>query len=192
VNHTANGWGVQGSANVELFKGFNALGTGFWSDGGGRYLFGMGPDLVVLPNLAGTDVAISTVQSHGFVFGAEWQATQNTILAAYYGETFFQANFAADVTSAAAIGPCVTAAFPAGKPCIGFGGLNSANNNNKVIQEWTADLKHTYWSDPRLGAIQSLFQYSYIQREPWFVAAGAPPEAHVHQIFTEFRYLFPG
>ena len=41
-NKTVYGWGVQGSANVEVFKGFNVLGT-FWSDGGGRYLFGLGP-----------------------------------------------------------------------------------------------------------------------------------------------------
>jgi hypothetical protein len=129
----------------------------------------------------GFDFDLSTVKSHGFLFGAEWQATQNTILAAYYGETFFQNNFFQDITS-----PLVV------KPFIGFGGPNSPNSANKVIQEWTADIKHTYWGDPRLGAIQSLFQYSYIQREFWFVALGAPPETHTHQILTEFRYLFPG
>ena len=31
-----------------------------------------------------------------------------------------------------------------------------------------------------------------VQRQPWFVAAGAPPEAHVHMLFTEFRYVLPG
>jgi hypothetical protein len=78
------------------------------------------------------------------------------------------------------------------KPFIGFGGPNSPNSANKTVQEWTADLKHTYWSDPRLGALQSLIQYSYVQRAPWFTPAGAPPEARTHMLFTEFRYLFPG
>jgi hypothetical protein len=119
------------------------------------------------------------------MFGAEWQATQNTVLALYYGETFFQNNAFADITSPG-VGPC------GGKPCIGFGGLNSPNSANKLVQEWTADIKHTYWSDPRLGSILSLFQYSYIQREPWFVPAGAPVEAHTHELLTEFRYQFPG
>jgi hypothetical protein len=186
VNHTANGWIGTASAIVEVFNGFNAIGSVFWSDGGGRYTFtGLGPDLVVLPNAAGTDVTISTVQSHAFLFGGEWQVAASTQLAGYYGEVFFNNNFGPDTTSGG-VGPCN------GKPCVGFGGLNSANNNNKDLKEWTVDLKHTWWSDPRLGALQSLLQYSYVERQPWFVASGAPPEAHVHMLFTEFRYVLPG
>jgi hypothetical protein len=182
VTHTASGWIAALAANLEIFKGFNAVGNVFWSDGGGRYLYtGLGPDLVVLPDAAGNDVFISTVRTNAFLFGAEWQATQNTILAGYYGEAFFNNNFALDNTLGA----------PPNR-FIGFGGPNSANNNNKFMQEWTADIKHTWWSDPRLGALQTLLQYSYVQRTPWFVAAGAPPDARVHMLYTEFRYVLPG
>ena len=182
VNHTANGWIAALAANLEILKGFNAVGNVFWSEGGGRYLYtGLGPDLVVLPDATGNDVFISTVRTNAFLFGAEWQATANTILAGYYGEAFFNNNFALDTS-------------PGAKPntFVGFGGPNSATNNNKFMQEWTADIKHTWWSDPRLGALQTLLQYSYVQRQPWFVAAGAPPEAHVHMLYTEFRYVLPG
>jgi hypothetical protein len=184
VAHETSGWIAALAGNVEVFKGFNVLGNVFWSEGGGRYLNGLGPDLVVAPIQTGPanfDVQLSDVRSHAFLFGAEWQATANTILAGYYGEVFFDNNAFVDVTSPLAV-----------KPFIGFGGPNSPNSANKSIQEWTADIKHTWWSDQSLGALQSLMQYSYVQREPWFVAAGAPPEARTHMLFTEFRYLFPG
>jgi hypothetical protein len=184
VSHNTSGWIATAAGNVEVFKGFNVLGNVFWSEGGGRYLTGLGPDLVVMPVQTGPgnfDIQLSDVKSHAFLVGAEWQATANTILAGYYGEVFFDMNAFADVTSPLLV-----------KPSIGFGGVNSPNAANKSVQEWTVDLKHTYWSDPRLGALQSLLQYSYVQREAWFVANGAPPEARTHMLFSEFRYLFPG
>ena len=185
VNHTANGWIAALAANLEIFKGFNAVGNVFWSEGGGRYLYtGLGPDLVVLPNAAGTDVFISTVRTKAFLFGAEWQATANTILAGYYGEAFFNNNFALDTTAGAKPGTFVGFGFPSTTA--------NVSNQNKFMQEWTADIKHTWWADPRLGALQTLLQYSYVQRQPWFVVAGAPPEAHVHMFYTEFRYVLPG
>ena len=185
VNHTANGWIAALAANLEIFKGFNAVGNVFWSEGGGRYLYtGLGPDLVVLPNAAGTDVFISTVRTNAFLFGAEWQATANTILAGYYGEAFFNNNFALDTTAGAKPGTFVGFGFPSTTA--------NVSNQNKFMQEWTADIKHTWWADPRLGALQTLLQYSYVQRQPWFVVAGAPPEAHVHMFYTEFRYVLPG
>jgi hypothetical protein len=184
ANHTTYGWAASAGADIEIFKGFTAIGNAFWSEGGGRYLGGLGPDLVVMPvpvGLAGFDVSISTVRSHAFLGGAEWQVTANTIIGGYLGEVFFDRNAFTDVTSPLLV-----------KPQIGFGGLNSPNSANKTIQEWTVDLKHTYWSDPRLGSLLSVVQYSYVQREPWFVAAGAPQEARTHMLFSEFRYLFPG
>ena len=184
ANQNATGWLFSAAADVEVFKGFNIIGDVFWSDGGGRYLGGLGPDLVVMPIQTGPatfDIALSTVKSHSFVGGFEWQATQNTILAGYYGEVFFDNNAFFDVTSPLSV-----------KPTIGFGGINSPNSANKTIQETTFDVKHTYWTDPRLGALQSLVQYSYVQRQAWFTALGAPTQAHTHMLFTEFRYLFPG
>jgi hypothetical protein len=181
--HDANGWAATVAANVEFFRTFTLVGSAFWSDGGGRYLDALGPDVVALPaGMPGKyDIALSPVQSHGYLGGFEWRVLPTSILSAYYGQAFFQKNYALDVTS-----PAVT------QPYVGFGAPYSANTNNKQIQEWSLDIKHTFWADPRFGAVLGLAQYSYLQREAWFVAAGAPPEAHTHLFFTELRYQLPG
>src|SRR5262249_6986156 len=43
VTHEATGWGAQVAGNIEVFKGFHVLGNAFYSQGGGRYLDGLGP-----------------------------------------------------------------------------------------------------------------------------------------------------
>lgn len=181
--HDADGWAATVAANLELFRTFTLVGNAFWSDGGGRYLGALGPDVVAMPTggPGAYDIALSTVRSHGYLAGVEWRVLAPTILSAYYGQAFFDKTAFVDITS-----PIPT------QPYVGFGGLNSSNSNNKQIQQWTVDLKHTFWADPRFGAVQGLAQYSYLQREPWFVAAGAPPESHTHLFFTELRYQLPG
>jgi hypothetical protein len=44
---TAEGGGVSGRLDLELVKGLNFIGTGFYSYGGGRYLHGLGPDFII-------------------------------------------------------------------------------------------------------------------------------------------------
>ena len=180
--HDTNGWATTVAANLEFFRTFTLVGNAFWSDGGGRYLGALGPDVV--PTVTGSggayDVALSTVRSHGYLAGFEWRVLQPTILAAYYGQAFFDSNYFLDPTN------------PVPGRYAGFGFPNSPNAANKQIEQWTLDLKHTFWADPQYGAITGLAQYSYLRREPWFVAAGAPPEAHTHMFFTELRYQLPG
>lgn len=182
--HDANGWATTVAANLEFFKTFSLVGNAFWSDGGGRYLGALGPDVVALPTAlagGGHDITLSTVRSHGFLGGFEWRVLNPTILSAYYGQAYFDRNYALDPTN------------PSPNPSyVGFGGPNSQNSNNKQIEQWTFDIKHTFWADPQYGAITGLAQYSYLRREPWFTAAGAPPEAHTHLLFTELRYQLPG
>jgi hypothetical protein len=188
--HDENGWVATAAANLELFKTVTLLGNAFWSSGGGRYLNALGPDVVVLPTSVPASIPgsfsaeLSAVRSHGFLGGFEWLVHPTTVLSGYYGQASFENNFAADFTN-----PQFPNFF--GGPFAGFGGPNSANNNNKRIEEWTADLKHTFWANPRYGSLVGLAQYSYVRREPWFVAAGAPTEAHAHMVFTEARYVFP-
>ena len=43
---TTEGGGGFVNLHVEIFKGFRLLTNNFWSDGGGRYIFGQAPDLV--------------------------------------------------------------------------------------------------------------------------------------------------
>src|SRR5262249_51444556 len=46
-HYTKAGGGVSLNLNLELFKGFRVLTNNFYSDGGGRYLFGLAPDVVI-------------------------------------------------------------------------------------------------------------------------------------------------
>lgn len=197
VTHTKEGGGVEAAVNLELFKNFHFVSNAFYSDGGGRYIFGMGPDLVALPtnapgatctNIAtgnpptfsgaGCDVALSLVHSGSGIVGFEWQAHPKALIYAYYGGAYYQRNFALD---------------PTGKPgtFVGFGGPNSAITNNRAIQEPTIGWTQTFWKNPQYGALQLITQASYLTRAPWFVAAGAPKNAHLAMGWVNLRYVLP-
>jgi hypothetical protein len=180
VKHTKEGGGLEGAVNLEVVKNFRVVANGFWSDGGGRYIFGLGPDVVALPASGGTDIALSLVRSYSGIFGFETQVTPHTQFYGYYGGAYFQRNFALDVTSTA-----VT------KPFIGFGGPNSASNNNRAIQEGTLGWIQTFWRNPQYGALQLITQASYVTRAPWFVALGAPKNAHLAMGWVDVRYVLP-
>ena len=47
------------------------------------------------------------------------------------------------------------------------------------------------WKDANYGAFQFLTQVSYVTRAPWFVAAGAPKNAHLMMVFVTMRYTLP-
>ena len=78
-----------------------------------------------------------------------------------------------------------------GKP-VGYGYTGSASSNNRTIQEATFGLSQTFWKDPKYGALQLMFQYSYLQRNPWYVAARPAVNANVNMVFFNLRYLLPG
>jgi hypothetical protein len=180
VKHSKEGAGLEGAVNLEVVKNFRLVANGFWSDGGGRYVFGMGPDLVALPNAAGTDVMLSLVHSYSGIFGFEAQVTPKTMFYGYYGGAYFQRNFALDTSAGA-------------KPntFVGFGGPNSANNNNRAIQEPTIGWIQTFWKNPQYGALQLITQASYLTRAPWFVPNGAPKNAHLGMGWVDLRYVLP-
>jgi hypothetical protein len=50
----------------------------------------------------------------------------------------------------------------------------------------------TFWKDAKYGALNLMFQYSYLQRNPWFVTTGQPTDAHLHMGFVNLRYTLPG
>jgi hypothetical protein len=180
TSHTKTGGGFESAANLELFKNFRILASAFYSDGGGRYIAGLGPQAVLLPNPAGTDVGVSMVHSGSGILGFETQVTPHTLFYGYYGGDYFQRNFTLDTTPAA----------PPNR-FIGFGGPNSANNNNRAIQEGTFGWIQTFWRNPQYGALQLITQASYVTRSPWFVAAGAPKNAHLGMGWVDLRYVLP-
>jgi hypothetical protein len=183
-SETKTGGGGSGAIFVDLAKQFKLVGTGFYSYGGGRYLFGLGPQAVVRPTGTGVladpfKVNLSMVHAGGTVLGFEAPFNKTFTLAGYYGGAYFGRNAFLDQTN------------PLPNRFVGFGGPNSANNNNRSIQEGTGDLIWTFFKDPKYGSLQMLMQYSYVTRSPWFVPAGAPKNAHLSMAFIDLRYVLP-
>lgn len=184
VHHSNLGASFFGAGNVDLGKHFRLLANGFWGQGGGRYIIGLGPDFVVRPTAGGTDVDVSMVHSGTGLAGIEMQAGPKSIFGAYYGGAYFQRNFFCDTTSPG-VGTC------AGKPFIGFGGTNSPTSANRALQEASFDWTQTFWRNPQYGAIFLVNQLSYVTRAPWFVPAGAPKNAHLVMGYVSLRYQLP-
>ncbi len=164
-----------------LTPGLHLLSNNYWSDGGGRYLFGQAPDLVVR-----ADGSLGLVHSGSTVDGFEFTSGHNTI-AAYYSVAYIARNVAYDTNGCPigwGYGPFTT---PGGKACAG-----SSDGQNRSIQEASLDYIHTFWANPRYGALTMFLQYSYLTRNPWYVAAGQPKNAHASMGWFDLRYTLPG
>jgi hypothetical protein len=167
---TKVGGGLQFGLNAEVVKNFRIMTTNFWSDGGGRYLFGEAPDFIVR-----ADGTISPEKGYGTVDGFEW-ALGNTLLYAYYGGIYIGRDTAIDLDGT----------------LIGYGYRGGPNSQNRSINEITFGFNQTMWRNPRYGAINIMGQYQYTMRDPWFVAVGAPKATHDNAIYMNLRYTLPG
>jgi hypothetical protein len=169
---TTTGGGGSVNINFELVKNLRLVTNNFFSDGGGRYIFGQAPDLIVRG-----DGSLSLVHSASTVSGVEWQALPNMLLYGYYGGIYIKRNIAIDPTT--------------GNP-VGYGYIGSSGGQNRSIQEGTAGFIQTFWRDPKFGALQLMGQYSYLTRNPWFVATGQPDAARSNIFYLNLRYTLPG
>jgi hypothetical protein len=182
ASHSATGGGIGGALGVDVIKNVKFVANTFWSEGGGRYLTGLGPDAIVIPTQTGPaafNADVDLVESFSGMGGFEFTATPNNVLYAYYGGDYFDRNAFLDVTN------------PVPNRIGGFGGINSPNSANRAIQEATFGWNHTFWKSPQYGAVQLLTSYSYLTRAPWFVAMGAPKNAHLSMVYVDFRYILP-
>jgi hypothetical protein len=179
-SHSVVGGGGSLAGNVELFHNLLFLLNAFWSEGGSHYLVSDGPELVLRPNAAGTDIFPSMIHTGAGLAGLEWIASKKSAFAVYYGEDYFGRNFSPDTTNAGAPGTI-----------IGYGGPGSPSTNNRVIEEATFDWLQTFWKSDKYGALQYYTQYSYVNRAPWFDAPGAPRNAHLGMVYAGFRYVLP-
>jgi len=170
TTYSATGGGGFLNLEVELFKGFRALTHNFWSDGGGRYIFGQAPDLI-----ARADGSISLIHASSTVSGFEY-TFKKTMIYAYYGGLYVGRNVAIDTN---------------GKP-VGYGYTGSPNGQNRAIQEPTLGFNQTIWKDAKWGAVNFMGQYSYLTRNPWYVASGQPANASLNMLFFNLRYTLPG
>ena len=181
ATNTITGGGGQFNANFEVLKHLHLIENAFYGDGVGRYIGGLGPDVVVTPT-----GMLSAVHAGSAVGGFEWQTTPSFLVDGYYSGAYFWRNF--DVTTKALGTPC----GPGGTEyCTGFGFVGSANTNNRDYQEGTIGFIPTIWSSPNYGKLQFISQFSYVVRTPWFVAAGQPKNAHAFITYLNLRYIIP-
>ena len=143
--HTVVGGGGQIAANYELLPKLTVLANAFWSDGGAHYLVGTGPQLVVRPNAAGTDVNLSMVHAGAGSAGLEWRATPKDAFAVYYAADYFGRNFFPDTTDTAHPGTI-----------IGYGGPGSPNTNNRSYSAGHIRLDHNLLEKSNLRSAADL------------------------------------
>lgn len=170
-HYYATGGGVQANVNFDLVKGLRVLTNNYWSDGGGRWIFGQAPDVIVR-----SDGSLGLIHAGSTVTGLEF-THKNSLLYTYYGGIYIGRN--------ATIDPIT------GRP-VGYGYAGSPNGQNRTIQELTFGFNQTFWKDPRYGALNLMGQYSWLSRNPWSVTPGQPGDTHTNIVFFNLRYTLPG
>jgi len=167
---SAQGLGGSAGANVEVWKNFRLMATGFYSSGGGREIAGLGPDLVIGPN-----GAISPVHSMAGIAGFEYAPNPTMTLFGYYSGSYFNRNYML-------VSP---------GNYLGYGYPGSSPSANRDFQEPMFGYYYTFWKNPRIGALQFIGQYSYVMRSPWWVVPGTAWDAHAHMVFGSLRFTLP-
>jgi hypothetical protein len=167
----AVGGGVSANAMLGFSDNFRLTSTNYWSDGGGRYLFGQAPDVVIR-----SDGSISPVHAGGFTEGFE-ATLKNTLLYGYWGGTYIGRDVTLDTNGSA----------------IGYGYKGASNAQNRMIQEITFGFNQTMWKNARYGAVNFMGQYMYEIRAPWYYAGGAGGKGtQASTLYFNIRYTLPG
>lgn len=179
TNVTRSGGGGSINANFAVINNLHLIGTSYWSDGGGRYIFGLGPDFVVKTDASGNFIP-SPVHGGAGIGGLEYQFMPRTMFYGYYGAAYFGRNFQQ-------VSPAPVQSF------VGFGFPGSASAQNRAIQEATLGLIETIWKTRNYGDLKIITQASYVSRNPWSnsgTPAGAR-SAHLGMGFVNLRYDLP-
>jgi len=189
--YTTEGAGGFVNLNFEVVKGFRLLTNNFWSDGGGRYIYGLAPDLVVRSN-----GSISPVHSGSTVSGFEATA-KNTMFYAYYGGILILRNTGLDQNGTTPIGYGYSLTGTQSSAQIA-----TLQSQNRDFQEITFGFNQTFWKNPKYGALNFMGQYSYLLRSPFQVGVGSsatattgvasPTTANLNLLFFNLRYTLPG
>jgi len=180
---TITGGGGSLNVNYEIIHNLHLIANTFYSDGGGRYIFGLGPDVVVKP-----DGTLSAVHSGSGIGGFEYQVTPHYMFYGYYGGAYFERNY-----GFLAATPSSSCDGISGFTCVGFGFPGSANSANRLVEEETIGIIPTLWSNANYGRLQAITQYSYLIRTPWsnISTPGNPKNAHTNMVYVGLRYVLP-
>jgi len=171
------GGGISAAANIEVARNLHLIATGFWSDGGGRYIGGLGPAFVVAqPDTTSSPFSARLVHSGSTIAGVEWRASKRNVIALTYSGAYFGRSFSVDPSSGA---------------LVGYGFRGSANSNNRAVQEGTLATQTMLWTRPGYGSVQVITQSSYITRSPWNLDPASPRYAHLFAGYANLRYVLP-
>ena len=184
TTNTITGGGGSVNLNYEVIHNLRLIANSFYSYGGGRYIFGLGPDVIVKP-----DGTLSGIHAGSGIGGLEFQATPRYMFYSYYGGAYFQRNF-----GLLAATPTSSCDGISGFTCVGFGFPGSANTSNRAVQEGTFGVIPTLWSNENYGRLQIISQYSYLIRSPWSILSTtglSPRNAHTNMIYFGLRYILP-
>jgi hypothetical protein len=162
------GSGVSVGAVIEPMKNVTLIGSAFFSSGGGRYMIGQAPDFMV-----DADGSPTTIGSRSILGGIEAQVKPTTMLFGYYGTVRVDQQVGFD-----------------GDEPIGYG-VSGSTSANRTIDETTVGANQTLVREAGHGALNLIFQYSYVKRTPWSVPDGTPPSAHAHMVYISVRYILP-
>ena len=188
-HETVTGGGGSFNFNLEVVKNLHLIVNSFFGDGTGRYIFGLGPSLIVKP-----DGSPGLVHDYSGIGGFEWQPNSKLMLYGYYGGAYYQKNYGIQCFTQPSTGTATPACtnVPSSKPLyVGFGFPGSSSSANRAIQEPTFGFIQTFWKNPRFGALQLITQYSYLTRAPWYVAPNTPKNAHLSMVYADIRYVLP-
>jgi len=165
----AFGGGGNVNATFEVVKGYRLVINAFASDGAGRYIGGLVPDVIVRAN-----GNISPIKSYSWIGGLEVAPNKATGIYVYYSGLYGQNNVTVDSTG----------------NYIGWGYPGSSNVADRNIQEFTPGFSRTFWKYENLGSVQMGIQYAYLWLHPW-VAGTGPNTAHSNMVFGQVRYNLP-
>ena len=127
MKHRVRGGGILVGLNYEASKTLRLIANGFYSNGGGRYIFGLAPDVII-----NADGKPSLVRCASTVTGFEYQLNANNLLDAYSGGAYVYRRSALDTNG----------------EFIGYGYPGSPLNHNRSLQQFTLGYTRTFWRDP--------------------------------------------
>jgi hypothetical protein len=171
------GSGIGAAGNLEVAPNLHIILTGFWSDGGGRYIGGLGPGFVVAQRGGLTaPFQIQLVHSGSGVAALEWNATRSTIASLTFSQAYFGRAWSID---------------PSTGKFVGYGYPGGPNSQNRTLHEASFATQTTLWHQPGYGSVQMITQSSWIQRTPWSFSPGSPKSAQVFSGWANLRYVLP-
>jgi hypothetical protein len=178
TSQSATGYAGEFNMNLGFTKNFRLVENLFWGEGDGRYIFGLAPDFIIT-----NTGAISPLHAASTVDGFEWNLTKKTQVSLLYGGVYV----GRDITEVPTVNSKGVITFTP----YGYGYIGS--NQNRAIQEGTADVIQTLWGGKKYGTLSLIIQYSYLNRNPWYYSAssGAPKEAHTNMGYVDLRYELP-